>query len=239
MTDVPTRMSRTDEVHRITENVYKVRRTVWGAALCVLPPRRWHLLLRRGGWTPTHTHIHTCPRCRAVLEWGVCCVTLRSACALVDRSGDLKVRAALKSAGADESCCCHMKRDAGIWCVLDQHCLIWCFIFKLCLQLLAMGDSTGGWRCTHWWGEGLLWERRDWICSFVGFLCVFNALTSVCGLGCVTVSHLEVYLIPPRRSVCRVSWDSIDWRKKGKNSKVTPLGIMYSAILFTRDLLHL
>lgn len=29
VTDAPTRMSRTDEVHRITENVYKVRRTVW------------------------------------------------------------------------------------------------------------------------------------------------------------------------------------------------------------------
>lgn len=27
LTDAPTRMSRTDEVHRITENVYKVRRT--------------------------------------------------------------------------------------------------------------------------------------------------------------------------------------------------------------------
>lgn len=37
VTDVPTRMSRTDEVHRITENVYKVR----GRGAC-----GGHLLLR-------------------------------------------------------------------------------------------------------------------------------------------------------------------------------------------------
>lgn len=44
LTEASTRMSRSDEVHRITENVYKVRRTWFGS---LLPSRRARVLPRR------------------------------------------------------------------------------------------------------------------------------------------------------------------------------------------------
>lgn len=47
VTDAPARMSRTEEVHRITENVYKVRRTLrWlMSPQRDVPPHLLHLVL--------------------------------------------------------------------------------------------------------------------------------------------------------------------------------------------------